>query len=343
MKTLSIRMYAVKTKLVFLFAALLFPFLTLKAMRKAKIAVIGAAPAYQPMNAHIVENVRKFWTLKLEQVKSSKPDLILLPEACDRPSNMSVAEQFAYFRYRKDSMQHFFAAKAKEFNSYIAAGMKIQSQDGQWYNTIVLFDRSGKIVSTYIKNFPTIDELESGIVPGIKPLVFTCDFGSVGFAICYDLNFDSLMNQYSQLKPDIILFSSVYHGGLAQEIWAYKCRSYMAASISDRRVPSEIRNPLGEVLSQTTNYTDYTITTINLNRALVHLDYNEQKLARLKAQYGDAIKILDPGQLGSVLISSEKEGLNLPDLLNKEGIEVLDAYFERSRKRVKDKTSPSPF
>lgn len=180
MKKPIIYKHVVKTKLVFLFVALLFPFLSLKAMRKAKIAVIGAAPAYQPMSAQIVENIRKFWTLKLDQVKSSKPDLILLPEACDRPSNMSVEEQFAYFRHRKDSLQHFFAAKAKEFNSYIAAGMKIQAINGQWYNTILLFDRSGNLVSTYIKNFPTIDELEAGIVPGRDPLLFQCDFGSVG-------------------------------------------------------------------------------------------------------------------------------------------------------------------
>lgn len=337
MKKPIIYKHVVKTKLVFLFVALLFPFLSLKAMRKAKIAVIGAAPAYQPMSAQIVENIRKFWTLKLDQVKSSKPDLILLPEACDRPSNMSVEEQFAYFRHRKDSLQHFFAAKAKEFNSYIAAGMKIQAINGQWYNTILLFDRSGNLVSTYIKNFPTIDELEAGIVPGRDPLLFQCDFGSVGFAICYDLNFDNLMNAYAKLKPDIILFSSVYHGGLAQEIWAYKCRSFLAASISDKRVPSEIRNPLGEVMAATTNYTDFTITTINMDRALVHLDFNEQKLAKLKAGYGDDISIHDPGRLGSVLISSEKSGLQIQKLLKDNGIEELDKYLLRSLERIRNK------
>jgi hypothetical protein len=193
------------------------------------------------------------------------------------------------------------------------------------------------LVSTYIKNFPTIDELEAGIVPGRDPLLFQCDFGSVGFAICYDLNFDNLMNAYAKLKPDIILFSSVYHGGLAQEIWAYKCRSFLAASISDKRVPSEIRNPLGEVMAATTNYTDFTITTINMDRALVHLDFNEQKLAKLKAGYGDDISIHDPGRLGSVLISSEKSGLQIQKLLKDNGIEELDKYLLRSLERIQNK------
>lgn len=102
-------------------------------------------------------------------------------------------------------------------------------------------------------------------------------------------------------------------------------------------MPSEIRNPLGEVMAATTNYTDFTITTINLDRALVHLDFNEQKLAKLKAGYGDDISIHDPGRLGSVLISSEKSGLQIQKLLKDNGIEELDKYLLRSLERIQNK------
>ena len=46
--------------------------------------------------------------------------------------------------------------------------------------------------------------------------------------------------------------------------------------------PSEIRNPLGEVIASTTNYFNYAVVTVNLDRKLVHLDNNWGILVALK-------------------------------------------------------------
>ena len=150
-------------------------------------------------------------------------------------------------------------------------------------------------------------------------------------AICFDLNYDELRLKYSKLQPDIIIFSSLYHGGLMQSQWAYSCRSYFVSAIGIVQLPSEVLNPLGEIVASSTNYFNYTLATINLDYELAHLDYNWEKLKKLKAKYGDAVSIHDPGKVGAVMISSEDKAVSAQQMVKEFDIELLDTYFDRSR------------
>lgn len=319
---------------VFFLLLLLIHTNAILAQRNVKIATIGAAPSISNTKdpQKLVKMSIEFWKGRLQQVLPSKPDLIVLAEACDRPIGLTQLEQFAYFRQRKNQVQDFFSKVAKDNHCYIAFGTKWEDKEKTWRNSIVLLDRSGNVAGVYNKNYPTIEEMEAGITAGDAAPVFTCDFGTVAGAICYDLNFDEIREQYAKQKPDIILFSSVYHGGLEQSNWAYSCRSFFVSAVSDKRVPSEIRNPLGEVIASTTNYFDFAITTINLDYRLAHLDYNWGKLDSLKRKYGDAVTIHDPGKVGSVLISSEDRNIPVDKMIKEFKIELLDDYFERSKK-----------
>jgi hypothetical protein len=149
-------------------------------------------------------------------------------------------------------------------------------------------------------------------------------------AICFDLNFDELRLKYVKEKPDLIIFSSMYHGGVAQNIWAYTCRSWFVASVY-RQTPSQIRNPMGEVVASSTNYFDYTVSRINLDCRLVHLDYNRDKLRALKEKYGPTVTISDPGELASVLVTSENDKVTVDQMIKEFGIELLDDYLDRAR------------
>jgi len=224
---------------------------------------------------------------------------------------------------------------AKAHNCYIAFG-SLHEENGIRRNSLILLDRKGKIAGTYHKNFSTIYEMDAGIKTGEEISVIQCDFGKVALAICFDLNFDELRHRYAEAKPDIVLFSSVYHGGLMQGAWAYSCRSFFVSSISDTRVPSEILNPLGEVIASSTNYFNYTKATVNLDYAVAHLDYNWGRLTALKAKYGDGVTIHDPGRVGAVMITSEDKNASALELVKEFEIELLDDYFNRSR-AVRDK------
>ncbi len=279
----------------------------------------------------MVGQMIEFWQSRFEEVLPNRPDLIVLPEACDRPSGLTPEEQFHYFRIRKNQIWEYFSTVAKSNNCYIAFGTKREEKDGRWRNSCVVLDREGKTAGIYDKNFPTIGEMESGIRAGTEIPVIQCDFGRVACVICFDLNFDELRLQVAKAKPDIIIFPSMYHGGLVQSNWAYSCRSFFVSSCGANDLPSEIRNPLGEVVSSSTNYFHYVVAQVNLDCRLVHLDYNWDKLRAVKKKYGDAVTITDPGKLGSVLITSEHESISSDQMIKEFDIELLDDYLNRSR------------
>ena len=311
------------------------------AENKVTIATIGASPNIDKNQApdKLVEQMLDFWRGQLRQVLSSKVDLIVLPEVCDEPAGLKGAEQEKYLKARQNQLLDYFASVAKDNNCYIAFGSIHEAKEGL-RNSLVLLDRKGKMAGIYNKNFPTIYEMDAGVIPGNEVSVIQCDFGKVALAICFDLNFDELRQQYAKAKPDLVIFSSVYHGGLMQGAWAYSCRSYFVSAISDNRTPSAILNPLGEIVSTSTNYFNYTEATVNLDYKLVHLDYNWDKLTRLKAKYGDAVTIHDPGKVGAVMITSEDKNVSAAQMVKEFDIELLDDYFNRSREvknRVLDK------
>jgi len=310
-----------------------FSNIRIEAANYVKVAVIGDTPRLNKNQEpqKLVDQVIAFWEKQLKQVLPDKPDLIVLTEACDRPAGMSREEQRNYYHVRKDQVKDYFASVAKVNRCYIAFGTKRQAEDGTWFNSSYVLDREGKVAGVYNKNFPTIGEIESGIQASDEAPIIQCDFGRVALAICFDLNFQELLVKYQNAKPDLILFSSMYHGGLVQDYWAYSCRSFFVGSAGFRTIPSEIRNPLGEVVAGTTNYFNFVVATINLDRQLVHLDGNWEKLVRLKEKYGEDVTIHDPGQVGCVLVTSEHDRIGVDQMIREFEIELLDDYFDRSR------------
>ena len=298
-----------------------------------KIATIGSAPA--PVDANTepqkaVDKMISHWRGRLAQVLPDKPDLIVVPEACDRPSEFAAEKLQQYYKVRKDRIQKFFAQVARENNCYIVYSAYRETADGTLRNSSILIDRRGNVAGIYNKNHPTIEEIEKGVLCGVEAPVIECDFGRVAMAICFDLNFDELRLKYAKARPDLIIFSSMYHGGLMQTYWAYSCRCHFVGAIAGKATPSEIRNPLGEVVASTTNYFDFAVATVNLDCALVHLDYNWERLRKLKGKYGPKVRITDPGCLGAVLVSSEHETISIEQMLKEFEIELLDDYLNRA-------------
>ena len=297
------------------------------------IATIGSRPTSIAADAEpqkVVERMIAHWKRQFAQVLPDRPDLIVVPEACDRPGGFSAEKLLEYYKIRKDQMQQFFARTARENKCYIVYSAYRVIPDGSRRNSSVLIDRKGNVVGIYNKNHPTIGEIENGTLCGREAPIIECDFGRVAMAICFDLNFDELRLKYAKSKPDLIIFSSMYHGGLMQSYWAYSCRCHFVGAIAGKETRSEIYNPLGQVVASNTNYFNFAVAAVNLDCALVHLDYNWERLRKLKAKYGPKVKITDPGCLGSVLISSEHETVSVDEMIKEFEIELLDDYFARS-------------
>jgi predicted amidohydrolase len=297
-----------------------------------RIATLGPRPLSVDANTDpqkIVGQMIAHWQREFAQVLPDRPDLIVVPEACDRPAGLSLAKRLEYYRVRKNQVRDFFAKVAAENHCYVVYSAAREMDDGTWRNSSVLIDRKGGIVGVYNKNHVVIEETtEAGILCGREAPVFDCDFGRVAFAICFDLNFDELRLKYVKAKPDLIIFSSMYHGGLMQAYWAYSCRAHFVGAVAG--LPCQIRNPLGEVVAANTNYFDYAVADVNLDCRLAHLDYNWSRLRALKSKYGPKVKITDPGFLGCVLITSEDEETTVDKMIGEFKIELLDDYMARA-------------
>ncbi len=298
---------------------------------KIKVSTIGAkARTNHPGTGKAaVEGMLAHWENRFAQVWPDQPDLVVVPECCDRYPAHSTEERLAYYRYRGDSVRDFFAEMARAHRCYMAYAAVREMADGSWRNSVQLLDRQGEVAGTYNKNFPVITETtEAGILCGADAPLIECDFGRVGAAICFDLNFAEIRQRHVEARPDLLLFPSMYHGGIMQGYWAYACRAHLVTAVCG--LPSAVLSPVGHQVASTTNYFDFVTAEINLDCEVAHLDFNWDKLRAMRARYGTAVSVFDPGYLGAVLISSESAERSCADLVAEFDIELLDDYMERS-------------
>ena len=283
--------------------------------------------------AQVQENMRR-WERAIAPVLPEQPDIIVLPEVCDRFAGRTQEQNRAYYDVRGERMRDFFAGIARKNGCYITYPAVRRAEDGFFRNSTQIIGRDGRVEGIYNKNHLVVDEgaLDSPIpmLCGKEAPVFTLDFGKAACAICFDLNFDELCRRYMKARPEMLLFSSNYHGGFMQQVWAYDCRSYLVSAV--RNQESRILSPVGECVACSTNYFPYLTATINLDYAVCHLDDNWDKFAAAKAKYGPKIGFHDPGRIGAALLTSECSELNIWDIVREFEIELLDDYFERSRR-----------
>ncbi|MBQ7208128.1 MAG: carbon-nitrogen hydrolase family protein [Lentisphaeria bacterium] len=299
-------------------------------MRRLKISALGPVPPQEiPAKNESVRLMREHWERQFDQVFPDRPDVVVLPECCDRFPRMSLRDRLAYYHEHGAEMLAFFRQKALDNHCFIAFAACRELPDGTRRNSTRLIGRGGEVLAVYDKNYPVICETEQqNILPGKAETVAETELGKVGFVICFDLNFTELLERYAAKKPDLLLFSSMYHGGLMQSYWAYRCRSYFAGAVAGNECA--ILDPLGHKVACSTNYHAFVTADINTDYEVVHLDGNREKLLQAKKKYGPGITVFDPGRLGCVLVTSEMREITAAQVVEEFSIERLDDYFRRS-------------
>lgn len=285
--------------------------------------------------------IMKFLKNNIDKVLPDNPDLIILPECCNRFNKKSYGESYDYredfnnyYKYLEDRIVSYMCQIAKDNNTNIAySAVRYIPTDLKYHfrNSTVYIGRDASIKGIYDKNHLVVEENTlSNTAYGTKADLIELDFGKVASVICFDLNFDTLLEKYKVQDPDLIVFCSAFHGGLRQQQWAYECRSYFAGAIGE--APGRILNPYGEVVAKTTNYTDYATATINLDYELCHIDYNMEKISAAKSKYKEALTVYDPGYVGSLMLTCESPDTNVQDIIDEFEIERLNDYIKRAKK-----------
>ena len=89
---------------------------------------------------------------------------------------------------------------AKKHQTYIACPID-RSDGSRRYNSVVFIDRTGQVIGIYNKLYPVWQSecMKRGVTPGDSATVCQTDFGRVGFAICFDVNWVDLWERMANL------------------------------------------------------------------------------------------------------------------------------------------------
>ena len=196
----------------------------------------------------------------LELMKSAGgmgADLALTSEAINFPGQpwWTEADITEIVRNTQDRLKFKCSAIAEQMHMYIAVGMYQVKEDGKLYNSVLVFDRTGKITFSYDKNFLAGSE-QDYLTPGNSFPVWNSEFGKIGLGICWDMQFPETARSYALQDADMVLCPTWGWECLYAQARAYENGIYVAATmavpewgeIEGVRNPSQVIAPDGSIL-----------------------------------------------------------------------------------------------
>lgn len=153
------------------------------------------------------------------------------------------------------------SAIAKAGECYIAACLYSrrtpEETGGGLYNAIWLFDRKGEVCAVYHKTHLAGDENDY-LTPGDRYCVAETDFGQLGLAICWDMQFPETCQILTEMGADLIVTPTWGWEWIYGPARAYENGVHVAAvmavpewgPIEGLRSPSEVIRPDGECIAR---------------------------------------------------------------------------------------------
>ena len=102
--------------------------------------------------------------------------------------------------------------------------------------------------------------------------------------ICFDFNFPELLAEYKKQGADMICFLSAYRAGKKIPAAALQNQCFIASAVPEEN--GVIVDPLGRTLAESSHYGKIIFARINLDCRVAHIDYNVDRVRRLKEKYG---------------------------------------------------------
>ena len=219
---------------------------------------------------------------------------------------------------------------------YVVAPLLLDDA-GRRYNCAVLIGRKGEIVGVYRKNFPTHSELDNGITPGVETPVFETDFGRVGLCICFDLNYWEVGSGLCRNRAELVIWPSMWAGGRMLSKWAMEFGFNMAAVWKEQSTFVDVAGR--EILAVKREARDRTgrspvvTARIDLDRRLLHPDYNLENLKALFKRHGPTAAFTEwLKQDCHLVFGSQVPGVSSDQLIEEFGLETMRAYLARVRR-----------
>ncbi len=152
-------------------------------------------------------------------------DLIALPEVFALRG--SEEELRAGAQSLSGEVVQSLRAWARAKRAWVLGGSVLERDGDAVYNTSLLIDRSGDIVSAYRKIHLFEVHMETGVViresdvyrGGREPVMADIEGWSAGLSICYDLRFPELYRRYSKQGAHILFIPSNFTQRTGKDHW----------------------------------------------------------------------------------------------------------------------------
>ena len=158
-----------------------------------------------------IDTVKNILSANLDKYEGA--DFVFLPEV------WTVGWEPSVFQSTAETMQNSKAVKmlseiAKKYNTNIFGGSFIRlGDDGKYYNTCPVINRSGNVIAHYDKNhlFSYYGCNEGSYIQrGEHPILVEIEGVKFGITICYDIRFPEIFRAYRKLGADILMSLSAW-------------------------------------------------------------------------------------------------------------------------------------
>ncbi len=269
----------------------------------------------------------------IEQALNEKPDIIAIPESFTLaglvdPRLEEMAEDVP------GPTLEMATGYARNHRVYILCPILALHPDGTHIEAFLL-DRAGQIVGSYQKHHPVVEgweftKVEFGSRPGSALPVFDTDFGRIGVQICFDIEYTDGWEALDRAGAEIIFWLSAYDGGhdLSVKAWTHHC--YIASAV--QTTYARILNIMGETLSITGIHDPIAVSTVDLDIALFHMDFNKTQIQAIRARYGPDVCMTLYHEEGCFTLQSNRPDLPVSQIIREFQLDPLKDYLQRCRR-----------
>ena len=270
----------------------------------------------------------------LEEQIRENTDLVLLPE-------MWLGDDYPVQTKSSPLLKEIsdFAAKHR---CYVVCplGYSEKGDGSQRLNSALVYDRKGEQVYRYDKIFPWWNEFDfvPPITVGNSAGVFDADFGRVGIAICFDVNFSCVWEEMARCGAELVLWPSDYSAGRSLQAHAINYHYYIVTAT--RALDSALIDLNGdEVAYHKSDSMTAAHYTIDLDREIFHENFNMDKIEKLTKEV-PGVKVEKHFTREQWLILSGDETSSVKELAKVYEMETLRDYLFRSQREINDDFCP---
>ena len=262
-------------------------------------------------------------------LRVSGVDLVVLPESCrgGRPEDAEPASGPTVTALGELARRH---------GVYVLLGLYRAADDGGNVVSAILLDRRGEIAGVYDKRYPFWSELYSdpALRPGSRPGVWETDFGVLGAAICFDINFAHVWADLADAGVDLVVWPSAYAGGTLLRSYA-QIHHFHVLSCTQTG-DSRVYDPVGKAVSWAPGPVDRSrVFDIDLGVGVYHHDFNEERLQTLMRERAGVVDVdahLEAEKW--YVLRAGRDGGDPRALAQAYGMEELRTYVHRSREQI---------